>query len=202
MKIIIFIFVIIILEKASSYIISTNVRAEVITSSPAITPAPLTAICNAAVPLLVAIQFFVPIYSAHSFCSALTLGANAPRRTPESNTSITAFLSFSVIIGHDDFLSIYSDYEPIEGRYIIPFSYPIIPGHEYSGEVIEIGSEVKNIKVGSRVVGECAVGHGICLVCLGGQSAFCPTEPTSFLLRIRVSCQLFPILSYPPWKSS
>ena len=70
----------------------------------------------------------------------------------------------------------HSDYELIEGRYIIPFSYPIIPGHEYAGEVVEIGSEVKSIKVGDRVVGECAVGCGVCLVCQGGQSGFCPNS--------------------------
>jgi L-iditol 2-dehydrogenase len=31
----------------------------------------------------------------------------------------------------------HSDFELYEGRYIIPVSYPIIPGHEWSGEVVE-----------------------------------------------------------------
>ena len=33
-----------------------------------------------------------------------------------------------------------SDFELYEGRYIIPVSYPIIPGHEWAGEVAEVGS--------------------------------------------------------------
>lgn len=32
-------------------------------------------------------------------------------------------------------------------------SYPIILGHEFSGEVIEIGKDVKNVKIGDHVVG-------------------------------------------------
>src|SRR6476619_2389563 len=34
----------------------------------------------------------------------------------------------------------HSDFELYEGRYIIPVSYPIIPGHEWSGEVVETTS--------------------------------------------------------------
>ena len=29
----------------------------------------------------------------------------------------------------------HSDIDLLEGRYIIPFRYPIIPGHEWAGEV-------------------------------------------------------------------
>ena len=36
----------------------------------------------------------------------------------------------------------HSDFELYEGRYIIPVSYPIIPGHEWAGEIAEIGSGV------------------------------------------------------------
>ena len=52
----------------------------------------------------------------------------------------------------------HSDFELYEGRYIIPVSYPVIPGHEWCGEVAEVGSEVRGIKPGDRVVGECVVG--------------------------------------------
>ena len=31
----------------------------------------------------------------------------------------------------------HSDIELLEGRYIIPFRYPVIPGHEWAGEVAE-----------------------------------------------------------------
>src|SRR6476620_11012899 len=51
----------------------------------------------------------------------------------------------------------HSDYELLAGRYIIPISYPVTPGHEWSGEVVEVGKSVKDMKVGDRVVGECVV---------------------------------------------
>jgi L-iditol 2-dehydrogenase len=53
----------------------------------------------------------------------------------------------------------HSDIELLEGRYIIPFSYPIIPGHEWSAEVMEVGSKVSKLKAGDRVVGECVIGQ-------------------------------------------
>jgi L-iditol 2-dehydrogenase len=52
----------------------------------------------------------------------------------------------------------HSDIDLLAGRYIIPFSYPIIPGHEWSGEVVQIGSKVTEFAVGDRVVGECVIG--------------------------------------------
>jgi len=51
----------------------------------------------------------------------------------------------------------HSDYELLGGRYIIPISYPVTPGHEWCGEIVEVGKAVKNFKVGDRVVGECVV---------------------------------------------
>jgi L-iditol 2-dehydrogenase len=49
----------------------------------------------------------------------------------------------------------HSDYELLAGRYIIPIAYPVTPGHEWSGEIVEVGKAVKGYKVGDRVVGEC-----------------------------------------------
>ena len=54
----------------------------------------------------------------------------------------------------------HSDFELYEGRYIIPVSYPIIPGHEWAGEIAEVGSGVTTLKAGDRVVGECVVNNG------------------------------------------
>jgi L-iditol 2-dehydrogenase len=54
----------------------------------------------------------------------------------------------------------HSDFELYEGRYIIPVSYPIIPGHEWCGEVVETGSAVNGLAAGDAVVGECVVGPG------------------------------------------
>jgi 2-desacetyl-2-hydroxyethyl bacteriochlorophyllide A dehydrogenase len=52
----------------------------------------------------------------------------------------------------------HSDFELYEGRYIIPVSYPIIPGHEWCGEVVEAGAAVTGLEPGDAVVGECVVG--------------------------------------------
>ena len=54
----------------------------------------------------------------------------------------------------------HSDFELYDGRYIIPVSYPIVPGHEWSGEVAEVGAAVTNLRPGDRVVGECVVNNG------------------------------------------
>jgi L-iditol 2-dehydrogenase len=54
----------------------------------------------------------------------------------------------------------HSDFELYEGRYIIPVSYPIIPGHEWAGEVADAGSGVTTLRTGDRVVGECVVNNG------------------------------------------
>ena len=51
----------------------------------------------------------------------------------------------------------HSDYELLAGRYIIPISYPVTPGHEWVGEVVEVGSAVQGLAVGDRVVGECVI---------------------------------------------
>jgi L-iditol 2-dehydrogenase len=52
----------------------------------------------------------------------------------------------------------HSDIELLAGRYIIPFEYPVIPGHEWSAEVVRTGRSVRGLQVGDRVVGECVIG--------------------------------------------
>jgi L-iditol 2-dehydrogenase len=51
----------------------------------------------------------------------------------------------------------HSDYELLAGQYIIPISYPVTPGHEWVGEVVEAGKNVTGFSVGDRVVGECVI---------------------------------------------
>jgi threonine dehydrogenase-like Zn-dependent dehydrogenase len=68
----------------------------------------------------------------------------------------------------------HSDYEALEGRYVIPYSFPFIPGHEWSGEVVKVGKNVKNYAPGDKVVGECVVGCGTCSVCQSGHFTACP----------------------------
>src|SRR6185437_10072139 len=54
----------------------------------------------------------------------------------------------------------HSDLELLAGRYIIPISYPITPGHEWAGEIAEVGPDVTGFRSGDPVVGECVVGPG------------------------------------------
>ena len=49
----------------------------------------------------------------------------------------------------------HSDFDLLSGKYIVPFTYPVTPGHEWAGEVVEVGSGVTSFKPGDRVVGEC-----------------------------------------------
>jgi L-iditol 2-dehydrogenase len=53
-------------------------------------------------------------------------------------------------------------------------SLPIIPGHEWSGEVVEVGAEVQGFVVGERVTGECGIGCGQCELCRQGLHNICP----------------------------
>jgi 2-desacetyl-2-hydroxyethyl bacteriochlorophyllide A dehydrogenase len=51
----------------------------------------------------------------------------------------------------------HSDLTFLAGDYILPFSWPVVPGPEWIGEVVELGEGVTRFAVGDRVVGECAV---------------------------------------------
>jgi threonine dehydrogenase-like Zn-dependent dehydrogenase len=51
----------------------------------------------------------------------------------------------------------HSDFDLLAGRYILPFTYPVVPGHEWTGEVAEVGEAVSGFEAGHRVVGECSV---------------------------------------------
>jgi (R,R)-butanediol dehydrogenase/meso-butanediol dehydrogenase/diacetyl reductase len=56
------------------------------------------------------------------------------------------------------------------------FTYPrgAIPGHEYAGEVAEVGRDVKNFKVGDRICSLPFTGCGHCRACLSGEPSHCP----------------------------
>jgi len=57
------------------------------------------------------------------------------------------------------------------GEYI--GDYPIIPGHEFSGDVVSIGDKVERFKVGDRVAVEPNLSCGICDTCLHNRQHFC-----------------------------
>ena len=50
---------------------------------------------------------------------------------------------------------------------------PMAVGHEYSGEIVEIGSEVKGIEIGDRVSGEGHITCGHCRNCRAGRRHLC-----------------------------
>ena len=50
---------------------------------------------------------------------------------------------------------------------------PVVLGHEFSGEVVEVGDKVKNFKIGDRVIVEPIVACGKCPACLEGKYNLC-----------------------------
>src|SRR5690554_6788004 len=55
-----------------------------------------------------------------------------------------------------------------------PPTYPFTPGHEWAGEVVEVGAGVHGFAVGDRVAGEAHKGCGFCRNCLQGRYTICP----------------------------
>ncbi len=51
--------------------------------------------------------------------------------------------------------------------------YPVIPGHEFSGLVTAVGSEVRRFKVGDRVAVEPNISCNNCVHCLNNRQNFC-----------------------------
>lgn len=50
---------------------------------------------------------------------------------------------------------------------------PVILGHEFSGEIVEIGGEVKNFKIGDMVAVDPNESCGICEYCRNSKPTFC-----------------------------
>ena len=84
----------------------------------------------------------------------------APERAVVSDLEPPAIGPDEVLVRSHAVGICHSDFELLAGHYIIPVSYPIIPGHEWAGEVVEVGSSVSGFSPGGRVVGECVVGPG------------------------------------------
>ena len=57
---------------------------------------------------------------------------------------------------------------PLTGK-----SGPVILGHEFSGDVVEVGKEVKRIGVGDRVTINCLIYCGTCVYCRRGEYNMC-----------------------------
>jgi L-iditol 2-dehydrogenase len=53
-------------------------------------------------------------------------------------------------------------------------SLPITVGHEWAGEVVQVGARVTGFETGERVTGECGQGCGHCALCQAGLHNICP----------------------------
>ena len=65
-----------------------------------------------------------------------------------------------------------TDIHVIRGEFA-PTRYPIVPGHEFSGEVVAIGSDVSNLKVGDAVAVDPSLYCGHCRQCRLGRFNLC-----------------------------
>src|SRR5256714_4209440 len=83
-----------------------------------------------------------------------------PRRAEVRDLDVPTIAADEVLVRSRNVGICHSDFELLEGHYIIPVSYPVVPGHEWSGEVAEVGSAVTTLRAGDRVVGECVVNNG------------------------------------------
>jgi 2-desacetyl-2-hydroxyethyl bacteriochlorophyllide A dehydrogenase len=59
---------------------------------------------------------------------------------------------------------------------------PFIPGHEWSGEVVKLGADVREFAEGDRVTGECTVSCRMCPYCMKGWYNQCPHRTETGLL--------------------
>ena len=52
-------------------------------------------------------------------------------------------------------------------------SAPLIPGHEFYGEVVDLGEGIRDVRIGDRVSGEGHIVCGICRNCRAGRRQMC-----------------------------
>ena len=55
-------------------------------------------------------------------------------------------------------------------------SYPIIPGHEWSGTIVQVGENVQDFHVGDRITSDVSLGCGKCGECRRGHYNLCPNR--------------------------
>ena len=66
----------------------------------------------------------------------------------------------------------HTDYEVLKDNYGTG-AFPVVPGHEYAGTVVETGSDVTNVNVGDRVVVDPNLECGSCRACKRGWAHLC-----------------------------
>jgi 2-desacetyl-2-hydroxyethyl bacteriochlorophyllide A dehydrogenase len=65
-----------------------------------------------------------------------------------------------------------TDIHVLRGEFA-PTRYPIVPGHEFCGEVVAIGADVRNVKVGEFVAVDPSLFCGRCRQCRAGRFNLC-----------------------------
>ena len=65
-----------------------------------------------------------------------------------------------------------TDIHVIRGEFA-PTRYPIVPGHEFCGEVVAVGRDVRNVKVGDFVAVDPSLYDGTCRQCRAGRFNLC-----------------------------
>ena len=90
-------------------------------------------------------------------------GPAVHRRQPvrrSTSSTVPSIADDEVLLASRSVGICHCDLELLAGRYIIPFEFPVIPGHEWSAEVVagRLGRSTA-WAVGDRVVGECVIGQ-------------------------------------------
>lgn len=65
----------------------------------------------------------------------------------------------------------HTDLDILHGRY--PARLPVVPGHEFSGTVLAVGTDVTRLRVGDRVAVDPLVSCGRCPSCIRGHRNLC-----------------------------
>ncbi len=65
-----------------------------------------------------------------------------------------------------------TDIHVIRGEFA-PTQYPIIPGHEFCGEVVAVGRDVQKVRIGDFVAGDPSLYDGTCRQCRAGRFNLC-----------------------------
>lgn len=66
-----------------------------------------------------------------------------------------------------------TDWSIFTGKYSAD-RLPLIPGHEFSGVIVAVGEEAKNLDTGDRVTADINMSCGHCFYCKRGQKLMCP----------------------------
>lgn len=55
-------------------------------------------------------------------------------------------------------------------------TYPLVPGHEWAGTIVAVGSKVRDLKVGDQITSDVSLGCGECDYCREGRYNLCPNR--------------------------